>query len=256
MKRKNLYLKTLEILSALISNADARIAVDDDLESALLIGAKAWRKTLKILFDVDITNQNLYADKTIVLQADFSSRDEQPQMNLFDYDSIETSIERLNNEYKSTIDLFTNAYNSGCVITKKTKLQQAILELNAAVWNLEKFGATCKAFPDSLFPWCISAVDPAGLRVNIVNENIASYIDRAVLLGVYICGEYGPDFFIDDKNNVVDVVLRIQNEICEVRTRITLVEAQSLWKGYQIISCHIVTKHNGISDIVGDYTII
>lgn len=256
MKRTLLYLVTLEIYSGKISKVDGRIAVDDDLESALLVAGKAWRKGIKLLFDIDISNQNSYADETVTLQADFSTRDKQPQMKLFDYDSIETTIERFKDEYRATIELFSNAFKLGCTFTKKTKLQLAILELNVAIWNLQKFGATCKAFPDSKFPWYISAVDPAGLRVNIVNEDIASYVDRAVLLGVYICGDYNQGIFNTGMDVMVDVVLRIDNENCEIRTRMTLEEAQSIWKGYKKISCNIVTKSNGISDVVGNLIII
>ncbi len=256
MKKNILCIKTLEALSGMVSDGIIGLSIHNDFETAILMSLrKAWYAVLKLQIGVEISEDNIFKDNVAAFYAILDGCQDKLSIHQLQDKGIEVTVATLIREFNSTINKNAHAYVSADSLIN-TKLENAYLNLNIAVWNLEKLGAVCIAFPDSPSPWKIHAVDPAGLRVNKIKENVPSYVDRAVLLGVYICGDYNQNLFDTGMNVMVDVVLRIDHEKCEIRTRMTLEQAQSLWKGYQIISCDIITKPNGISDIVGSFIII
>ena len=172
-----------------------------------------------------------------------------------DTQKLSELVESIELAFVKTIAKASRHFKDGG-IREFSDLERKILSLNKSLWEVRnKFEGRIFIFPDS--PACreLHPSDPSKLKIDKARKETELDLTDVILLGAYGCSEVTPDLFESDGNPVVDVILRIDHEIPELRTRMPYFDAQQVWRGFVRISCKIKIINNKLAEIIGDIQI-
>ena len=249
----NLYLDTFGIFTTDVIGFENEIGVDGKFGAPIVDIHQDWGFILKAMSGIN-THEIIYLTNgkallRAVTGVDFLVANQA----LSDTQKLSEHVESIELAFVKTIAKASRLFNKGG-IEKFSKLERKILNLNKSLWDVrDLFEARFYIFPDS--PVCRELIpsDPRVLKIDTARIEAELNLMDVLLLGAYTCSEHQYDLF--DPNLVVDVILRVDHEIPELKTTMRLIDAQQIWRGTVKISCKVKIINSNLAEIIGDFEI-
>lgn len=251
----NFYLDTFGIFTTDVIGFENEIGVDGKFGVPIVDIHQDWGFILKAMSGIN-THEIIYLTNgkallRAVTGVDFLVANQA----LSDTQKLSELVESIELAFVKTIAKASRHFKDGG-IREFSDLERKILSLNKSLWEVRnKFEGRIFIFPDS--PACreLHPSDPSKLKIDKARKETELDLTDVILLGAYSCSEVTPDFYENNINPLVDVVLRVAHEIPELKTRMPLLEAQQIWKGIVRISCKVRIINNKLAEIIGDIQI-
>lgn len=251
----NIYADTFGIFTTEVIGFENEIGVDGKIGLPVVGIQSDWGFILETMSGIK-THENIYlTDGKALMRAVTSDDFLEANQALSDTQKLTELVEAIELTFSKTIVKASRLFKNGG-IEEFSDLERKMLSLNKSLWEVRnKFDARCYIFPDSPSSREYIPSDPSVLKINKARNKTELDLTDVILLGAYGCSELTPDLFISNGNPVVDVILRIDHEIPELKTRMPLLEAQQIWQGIVKISCKVRIINNKLAEIIGDIQI-
>ncbi len=254
--KKNAYDNTFGIFSSEVFDSEEEVGVTENFAKAAFGLIRQWSSIIHELSGIKIDDKYYFSDNQAILRAILSDDELEFDALAINDTNLHSTVDNVLNLYNLTIKKAADAFASGTVFHNIPDRENRILNLNEIIWALKiKFNARCVIFPDSPARRELVPVDPSTLRLAEIKNNDMECLDNVLLLGVYCCSTLNRDMFEVSDNPLVDIILRVNHNVSEIKTRMLFLEAQSLWRGHKTISCQVELTGRKSGIAIGDIKI-
>lgn len=251
--KSNMYLDTFGIFTAEVTKFEDEIGINEKIGTHLDSIQRDWRYILEAISGIK-SHDNIYlSDEKALLRAVTGDDIYKVNQGLSDTQKLTEIVDAIELKFRNSIGKASRLFNKGG-IEKFLNIERKILNLNKSLWDVrDLFEARFYIFPDS--PVCRELIpsDPSVLKIDTARIEAELNLVDVLLQGAYTCSAHQYDLF--DPNLVVDVILRVDHEIPELKTTMRLIDAQQIWRGTVKISCKVRIINNKLAEIIGDFEI-